>query len=245
MSIEPESSTKDSLDTGVLSISSDSKDLDRKDQNQAGFKVFIRAFRRLITEYHQEAEGFREARGDSKGKAKEVGQSSPSLISNSLDGGKGVKRKRICHGDSQNDGDEDESDDLPSRDAKQQKPDALGRPKHLACPFWKLDPDKHWECFLKKISTISYVKQHLSRRHTPSYYCPRCYAIFPDEPTYDQHFLDVPCVRGATATLDGISHPQSRLLSRKSKGSVEEQWFAMWHILFPGQPRPASIYVDS
>ncbi|RSL91164.1 hypothetical protein CEP51_000398 [Fusarium floridanum] len=34
-------------------------------------------------------------------------------------------------------------------------------------------------------------------------------------------------------------------LSKKSKGTTEEQWYAIWEILFPEERRPLSIYVDS
>ena len=119
------------------------------------------------------------------------------------------------------------------------------RPRFLACPFWKADPVKHWDCFLKKITTISYVKQHLARRHTPDFYCQRCYKVFSDEQVYDRHVLDASCTRSAYTKLDGITPQQSKQLSRKCAGSVEEQWFAVWRIVFPGDTPPTSIYVDS
>ncbi|RSL47481.1 hypothetical protein CEP54_013377 [Fusarium duplospermum] len=34
-------------------------------------------------------------------------------------------------------------------------------------------------------------------------------------------------------------------LSQKSKGTTEEQWYAIWDILFPSESRPLSIYIDS
>ena len=34
-------------------------------------------------------------------------------------------------------------------------------------------------------------------------------------------------------------------LSRKSKGSVQEQWYAVWTILFPEDNPPTSIYIES
>lgn len=44
------------------------------------------------------------------------------------------------------------------------------RPRLFACPFWKMDPHTHWDCFAKQLTSISYVKQHLTQCHTPAYY---------------------------------------------------------------------------
>ncbi|KAM7211350.1 hypothetical protein V8F06_013258, partial [Rhypophila decipiens] len=90
---------------------------------------------------------------------------------------------------------------------------------------------------------VSYVKQHLARRQIPTFYCHWCFAIFETEPVYDHHVIAASCTR--EAKLEGISQPQSKQLSKKSKGSLEDQWFAMWDILFPTEPRPLSIYIDS
>ncbi|KAI0123322.1 hypothetical protein BJ170DRAFT_697815 [Xylariales sp. AK1849] len=44
-----------------------------------------------------------------------------------------------------------------------------------------------------------------------------------------------------------ITTAQSRALTRKSKRNIteEQQWFAVWDIVFPGVERPGSAYVDS
>ncbi|RSL86866.1 hypothetical protein CDV31_016342 [Fusarium ambrosium] len=83
------------------------------------------------------------------------------------------------------------------------------------------------------------------RRHTPKFYCPRCYTIFPDHANYDTHVLGASCTRAPTAKLQGISHMQRDELSRKSKGSIQEQWYALWTILFPEHDPPTSIYIES
>ncbi|KAK4450896.1 hypothetical protein QBC34DRAFT_276135, partial [Podospora aff. communis PSN243] len=92
---------------------------------------------------------------------------------------------------------------------------------------------------------ISYVKQHLARRHTPDFYCHRCFQVFSNEQAYDSHVLEAVCTRGLSAKLEGITQHQSRQLSRRSGGSVEEQWLAMWKIVFPDDSVPTSIYIDS
>lgn len=113
----------------------------------------------------------------------------------------------------------------------------------MACPFLKLDPRKHWECFSKKITRIGYVKLHLTRVHTPPLYCQRCFRLFDDEELLDQHIMSAACTRNPLQQLDGISPAKSLQLSEKSKGSIESQWYRIWEILFPDQHRPSSIYV--
>ncbi|CAI4215866.1 unnamed protein product [Parascedosporium putredinis] len=47
--------------------------------------------------------------------------------------------------------------------------------------------------------------------------------------------------------FEGISIRQSRALSRKSNHALsqEQQWFAIWDIVYPGMKRPSSAYIDS
>ncbi|KAM5360289.1 hypothetical protein ACJZ2D_013848 [Fusarium nematophilum] len=135
----------------------------------------------------------------------------------------------------------------PSKKIKQSKDNAPQR--QLACPYWKLDPDKHRGCFPKKLVRIRDVKQHLSRKHTPEFYCECCFKIFKDEDSHQAHVThasgDV-CIRDPSASLDGISHQRHRQLSKKSnpKLSEEQQWFVIWDVLFPGAQRPRSAYLD-
>ncbi|RSL93519.1 hypothetical protein CEP52_013207 [Fusarium oligoseptatum] len=50
---------------------------------------------------------------------------------------------------------------------------------------------------------------------------------------------DSPCSKHSTRAMESLE------LSKKSKGTTEEQWYAIWEILFPEERRPLSIYVDS
>ncbi|KAH8889120.1 hypothetical protein GQ53DRAFT_598089, partial [Thozetella sp. PMI_491] len=118
--------------------------------------------------------------------------------------------------------------------------------KYLACPFWKLDYAKYNQCLTKKLTTIGYVKQHLYRKHTADFYCDYCLVVFEDKNAYDYHrsMARDQCRRDPSATFEGVSYVQHRMLTRKSKGKLEEQWFAIWDILFEQKSRPASIFVD-
>jgi hypothetical protein len=121
-------------------------------------------------------------------------------------------------------------------------------PKVLACPFWKHASQKHRVCCKLTLKRIRDVKQHLHRRHTPDNYCDRCLEVFENDDQYETHLLNiVACSRVPGSRLEGISRNQNRALCKKSdrKLGEEDQWFAMWDILFPGATRPASAYVDS
>ena len=119
-----------------------------------------------------------------------------------------------------------------------------GGPRYLACPFWKLDSTAHWECALKQIDTISHLKQHLTRRHTPKHYCQYCYDTFSDSDTLDTHVKARSCALGSPQRLGGVSyHQRDRLFKRLAPGSTRQQWIAIWDILFHNSPHPASIYI--
>lgn len=237
------SPTGSSLDLDMLSIQSNSGVLDTLKWKSPGFQFFKRMTRRLLLEYrtgvkqgtNSYGNGARDTQRESNS------QGSPRIRPVPLRSGQQLPRKR-----QRDDNDDDERGRPEGKRLKaQQSGRGSRRPYFLACPFWKLDPEKHWECFFKKTTTVSYVKQHLARRHTPAFYCHRCFSIFEAEPIYDQHVLTASCTREATSKLEGISQTQSKQLSRKSRGTLEDQWFAMWDILFPNEPRPLSIYIDS
>lgn len=118
----------------------------------------------------------------------------------------------------------------------------------FACPYSKKDPMKHRDCYKYMLTRIRDVKQHLTRRHCMPMYCPRCFATFEDEESRDEHIIENICDAVLSATKpDGITESQRQQLSKKppTNLSQEDQWFAVWHILFPGSPRPNSPYIDS
>lgn len=121
------------------------------------------------------------------------------------------------------------------------------REKSLACPYWKLDSRRYRACCTKVLNKVSFVKQHLLRKHAPDFYCQRCSSIFPTESRLQEHINNATgLLCTPSGNLAGISIHQRRLLSRKSdpKLSEENQWFAVWDILFPGIRRPISAYMD-
>jgi hypothetical protein len=116
----------------------------------------------------------------------------------------------------------------------------------LACPFWKHDFIKHGDCSRSKLNKISRVKQHIARKHTPSFYCECCLVVFPDAVSHTTHVRHKTCKWDPLTNLNGISHQQHRELTRKSNHSLSEsdKWFSIWDIIFPAKPRPASAYID-
>jgi hypothetical protein len=73
-----------------------------------------------------------------------------------------------------------------------------------------------------------------------------------DEQSLDSHISLNTCPLKDKALLEGLSHQQRGRLARKSNSSLSEenQWFAIWEIIFPesqfpGLRRPISAYMDT
>lgn len=118
----------------------------------------------------------------------------------------------------------------------------------LACPFQKQDPHKHHECLKYVLHRIKDVKQHVYRRHKqPDYYCARCGDIFKTADERDGHCRSKNCDNLEVPEFEGISEKQKNSLNKSSSRGVDtqEQWFEMWHIIFPGKSRPSSALVGS
>lgn len=151
--------------------------------------------------------------------------------------------------------DDDDVDDVDEgKDSRRkrgpgtQRHDAFRGRLTLACPFAKKDPLKHRQCYSKIITKIQYVKQHLSRHHQMPVYCARCKGIFETELSLRNHAeSEVVCTLVVGPTPEGVSREQNVRLSRRvsPKMTLEEQWYSIFAILFPGHPRPPSPYVDT
>lgn len=119
----------------------------------------------------------------------------------------------------------------------------------LACPFYKSDRHKHHDCLKYELRRGKDVKQHIYRKHVqPEFSCSRCYEIFSTSKDKHDHDRNVPQCKGKRPPqFDGISERQRQDLNcSTSRGqSIEEQWFSTWDILFPGQTRPQSCYLDN
>ncbi|KAK3332627.1 hypothetical protein B0T19DRAFT_473480 [Cercophora scortea] len=157
------------------------------------------------------------------------------------------KRNRV---EGAGDDDDPDEDDPPFKKPRANEPTPAATPiasRLLACPFWKHDPAKHRGCFRIKLDKISRVKQHLARKHAPGLYCEFCLAVFADRDSHGHqaHVQARSCAYRA-CELPGMTHQQQRELSRKSNrhASEQDQWFAIWDVIFPDRSRPASAYMD-
>ncbi|KAL2258531.1 hypothetical protein VTK26DRAFT_8128 [Humicola hyalothermophila] len=156
--------------------------------------------------------------------------------------------QKRTNGDRGEEGESDE-EERNRRPRKRQRPNSLANRKptrFLACPFWKLDPSEYRSCFKLALDGIARVKQHLSRKHAPEFYCEFCLEVLPDKDAHRRHVESRKCSY-RSCKFSGITHQQQRELSRRSKPNMSEsdRWFAVWDIVFPDKTRPASAYMDS
>lgn len=116
----------------------------------------------------------------------------------------------------------------------------------LACPFYKHDPTEHMECLLRnRLTSTSFVRQHLQRAHRQPIHCSRCGLQFRKEVERDDHLVQVRCELNSF-TYPGLNTGQLMQI-RKPPRDLDEQgrWNSMWEILFPGEPCPGDPYVGS
>lgn len=98
------------------------------------------------------------------------------------------------------------------------------------------------------LTTISRVKQHLYRVHKRlDNCCLSCFEVFTLEQLLSAHNRARPsCEVQATRFEEKLTTEQVKFIKRRSLGrTLEETWFAIFKILFPGSPLPTSPFVDS
>ncbi|KAH8887026.1 hypothetical protein GQ53DRAFT_330986 [Thozetella sp. PMI_491] len=154
------------------------------------------------------------------------------------------KRRR-----NQSDGDRsDDEDQSEPRSSKRQRKQPHSPP--LACPFYKRDPITHVKCSTVTLSKLSYVKQHLNRKHQRPPHCPVCGMVFDSQDEVTQHLRSQrPRCDIRNFQLAGITEDQwAQIRDIVSRNSESERWFRIWDILFgseqPPPPRPRSAYVE-
>lgn len=111
---------------------------------------------------------------------------------------------------------------------------------YLACPFQAHDRDRHAAC-LKAAALRSPrdVKAHVWKAHRLPHYCPVCYALFETAPLKNEHIVRRDCELRPKPRLEGVSGDQKQSLAKKDGGSREEQWRAIWDVIFPDQSPPS------
>lgn len=188
------------------------------------------------------------------------------------------KRRRL-EADDQGRNREEDSEEEEEGDPS----DIRGHPQHpndgiqrlrLACPFFKLNPDKYSQqntnsesnkkhpsraCSGPGFKDIPKLREHLKRVHKPVQ-CERCYEVFSGsshasciENLRKHRRQENGCSLGDSSLRAEIDDAQWAALSAMNKGSSKPKvtdrdrvtrWFEIWMILFPGQPKPKSPYYD-
>ncbi|KAK8067424.1 hypothetical protein PG996_006536 [Apiospora saccharicola] len=101
-----------------------------------------------------------------------------------------------------------------------------------------------------KFNRIGDVRQHLYRKHRQPIHCPICGHTFLTEQDSAAHITQDSCTEVAF-NLAGVTRDQwgaicecAQAAPHTINGRDVERWFAIWEILFPGEPRPPSPFVD-
>jgi len=117
-------------------------------------------------------------------------------------------------------------------------------PSGFACPFFTHDPSIHRRCLRSNLLRIVDVKRHIWAYHRRPYNCPICSSIFGTIADRDRHIRADTCVAAppnAELALTSVTAEQLTELARPSGAgrSKEDQWFAIWVIVFPGVAWPS------
>lgn len=126
-----------------------------------------------------------------------------------------------------------------------------------ACPFYKFDPRRHYNCVEKhKLKKFAHVKQHVSRKHIlkSNYYCMACNSQWENDQweQWNVHIRSPDCQGKLRFNPDDspLHHscpPGYDRLNSMPRGSSTEKWYWMWDQLFPEYQhlRPESPFVES
>ncbi|KAK4441907.1 hypothetical protein QBC34DRAFT_457447, partial [Podospora aff. communis PSN243] len=113
----------------------------------------------------------------------------------------------------------------------------------FACPFWKNDPAHFKGCSCFRLKRIRDVEQHLKRKHSDHSHCERCGHVSRTTQSSADHCRSSGC-SSRPFRRRWISESRKRMLVRRSRGSPEKQWYAIWDIIFPRETPPSSPYVE-
>ncbi|GKU05969.1 hypothetical protein FLAG1_10276 [Fusarium langsethiae] len=159
-----------------------------------------------------------------------------------------VSRKRKTlggDGESEDDGSEGKKRML-SGDGEKKKP------RRWACPFAQWNPMEYPECVVgvsssikKGPTTIRGLKEHIMKIHVLDY-CHRCYVVFTTSDEKAKHQLYCQICPSSAAPLGLVTkEKQNEIFNKDNKGlSPEGEWRRIYKVLFPGEPKCASPYVN-
>lgn len=145
---------------------------------------------------------------------------------------------------------EAEAEDEPVPEIDAETPRRRQRPVQVlfACPYWKKDCQVWRDCFGYKLTGVKYVKDHLKRVHAKICYCDRCGAEFESKSGLETHRRSSQSPQCNPRSFESwwLSEAQKRTLSKRPnpKHSPEEQWYAVWDVIFPSDRKPDSPFID-
>ncbi|KAK8037843.1 hypothetical protein PG991_001189 [Apiospora marii] len=120
--------------------------------------------------------------------------------------------------------------------------------REFACPFQLHGTPSSPTC-RHGFKKLSYVRQHIFRRHIQPIHCPICGETFKDDNLRNVHINQESC-KPAYYTLPGLSRDVGdRIIQARSRApphtaSDHDRWYMMWDILFPHDARPAEPYLE-
>ncbi|KAF4969550.1 hypothetical protein FSARC_3233 [Fusarium sarcochroum] len=121
------------------------------------------------------------------------------------------------------------------------------RVETFACPYYRMDPERHLDCINLKMPRISDVKQHLKRRHTACYYCLTCSKGFSSQKVYEGHIRQANCSMAWAANLECVSPAAQETIKLRFDRSLspKDQWNRIWEVLLGERNTTQNPYLDN
>ncbi|KAJ8129686.1 hypothetical protein O1611_g3942 [Lasiodiplodia mahajangana] len=140
-----------------------------------------------------------------------------------------------------------DSGDQPPQDQDQPVSGSLTDELLFACPFYRHDAAGNQNCLHITLRRVGDVRQHIRRWHIQPSFCPRCTVTFQSDSRRDAHLGSCRANLNRSAPT-GITPEQLRDMNnaaaRRRNSNPEARWYEIWDILFPGEARPPSPYID-
>ncbi|OHE91970.1 hypothetical protein CORC01_12758 [Colletotrichum orchidophilum] len=129
---------------------------------------------------------------------------------------------------------------------------ARSKGKLFACHFYANDTVTHSGCRHYKFEHVKDIKRHFTVKsrgnHRQPIHCVICFSLFDTSDELGDHLREQGCQRGVcTFDNSGLNEDQIgriRDLKMSDHENEKEFWYAIWDIVFPGQQRPFSPYLD-
>ncbi|KAF7557233.1 hypothetical protein G7Z17_g846 [Cylindrodendrum hubeiense] len=131
----------------------------------------------------------------------------------------------------------------PHQDAREDADGGPNEETNWACPFYKLDPVRHYRCAGKyQLRRLFDVKQHLRRCHTinASNCCSKCRAVSQSRELFEDHIRDGSCREAPRS--EGLLVEELDMLKLRHSDDDKSKWFDLWHQLFDDDP-PDSPFI--